>query len=100
MPKQPERLFPFASRARILVVGRENLARLRKTLHFVLITNDISDNSRREIHSDYAGIPIVQRYSSEQLAGFFGFRNCKVIGFRKSDLAVSILRELKNSSPE
>lgn len=37
-----ERMYPFVLRARILVVGREALSRLKGKLHFVLITRDLS----------------------------------------------------------
>ncbi len=91
----PERLFPFVRRARILIVGRDNLARSRSKLHFLLITVDLSESSRSEILSQFAHYPIVQHYRMEDLQSFFGLKGTKVIGFAKSELAQSIYAALK-----
>ena len=90
-----ERMFPFVLRARILLAGRETLRRSKGKLHFVLITRDISENSRAEILADFAHYPIVQNYIEADLEKFFGVRSAKVIGFEKSGLAQSIYAELK-----
>lgn len=90
-----ERLFPFVLRARILLVGRETLLRSKSKLHFVLITDDLSEQSRKEILSEFAHYPIVQRYTSTELKQFFGLEGTKVIAFAKSGLAQSIYAELK-----
>jgi hypothetical protein len=90
-----ERMFSFVLRARILIVGRDTLARSKSRLHFLLITNDISDTSRTEILSDFGHYPIVQRYTAVDLEKFFGVTGTKVIGFEKSDLAKSLYAELK-----
>ena len=92
----PELLFGFARRARILVFGRENLLRQRGHLQFVLITEDISENSRKEILRDFRHYPVTQRYSTEELESFFDVVGVKVLGFRKSDLAQSLYAALKN----
>lgn len=95
-PARPvEQLFPFVLRSRILMVGRETLARSKSKLHFVLITHDLSETSRAEILSDFAHYPIVQHYASEELEKLFGIKGAKVIGFVKSDLAQSLYAELK-----
>ena len=93
--KPVERLFPFVLRARILLVGRETLLRSKSKLHFVLITDDLSELSRKEILSEFAHYPIVQRYTSAELEGFFGLQGTKVIAFAKSGLAQSIYSEMK-----
>ncbi len=93
--KPVERLFPFVIRSRGLIVGRETLARSKSQLHFVLITTDLSENSRKEVLSDYSHYPVVQRYTSAELETFFGLQATKVVGFQKSDLAKSIYAELK-----
>jgi ribosomal protein L7Ae-like RNA K-turn-binding protein len=93
--KPVERLFPFALRARILLVGRETLLRSKSKLHFVLITNDLSENSRTEVLSDFSHYPIVQHYNSADLEQHFGLKATKVLGFAKSGLAQSIYAELK-----
>ena len=90
-----ERLFPFVLRARILLVGRETLLRSKSKLHFVLITDDLSEQSRKEILSEFAHYPIVQRYSSAELEQFFRLQGTKVLGFAKSGLAQSIYAEMK-----
>jgi hypothetical protein len=102
MPSEPsepvkpvERLFPFVLRARILIVGREQIARAKGRLHFVLITRDLSEGSREEILRDFAHYPVVQRYLPEELEKFFGIKGAKVVGFQKSGLAQSIYREMK-----
>jgi hypothetical protein len=96
-PEKPvERLFPFVLRSRNLMVGRENLARSKSRLHFVLITTDLSEASRDEIVNDFRHYPVVQRYTSADLEGFFGIKGAKVIGFQKSGLAQSIYAELKS----
>ena len=95
-PAQPvERLFSFVLRSRILIVGRDTLARSKSRLHFVLITRDISENSRAEILSNFAHYPVVQHYTAEELEKFFDIRGAKVVGFEKSSLAQSLYAELR-----
>ena len=95
-PAKPvERLFPFVLRSRSLLIGREILGRSKSRLHFVLITLDISEQSRAEVLSDFAHYPIVQLYTSAELEHYFGVKGAKVIGFQKSGLAQSIYAELK-----
>ncbi len=95
-PAKPvERLFPFVMRSRNLLVGRETLLGSKRRLHFVLITDDLSEKSRAEVLSDFAHYPVVQRYTAAELGEFFGLKGTKVIGFAKSSLAQSIYAELK-----
>ncbi len=94
-PKPVERLFPFVLRSRILLVGRETLARSKSKLHFVLITQDLSEASRAEILAEFAHYPVVQHYTLAEVEQHFGLRNTKVIGFTKSNLAQSVYSELK-----
>ena len=93
--KPVERLFPFVLRSRILLVGRDTLRRNKSRLHFVLITHDLSEQSRAEVLSDFTHYPIVQHYTSAEIEQFFGLKNTKVVGFAKSGLAQSIYAELK-----
>ncbi len=90
-----ERLFPFVLRAGILLVGRDTLRRSKSKLHFVLITRDISENSRAEVLSDFAHYPVVQHFTAVDLETFFGIKGAKAIGFAKSGLAQSLYAELK-----
>jgi len=93
--KSVERLYPFVIRSRILLVGRETLARSKSKLHFVHITLDISEQSRAEVLADFAHYPVVQLYTTAELEKFFGVKSAKVVGFQKSGLAQSIYAELK-----
>ena len=90
-----ERLFPFVLRARILLIGRDTLRRNKGKLHFVLITEDISESVRAEILEDFKHYPVVQHYGPADLEKFFGVKGAKTIGFTKSGLAQSIYAELK-----
>lgn len=96
-PKKPvERLFPFVLRSRNLIVGRENLARSKSKLHFVLITDDLSQGSREDILLGFKHYPVIQHYVSADLERFFGLKGAKVIGFQKSGLAQSLYAELRD----
>ena len=96
IPDRPaELLFPFVLRSRILIAGRDNLARSKSKLHFVLITRDISETSRKQILSDFKHYPVIQHYTAEELVTFFGIEGAKVIGFKKSGLAQSLYAALK-----
>jgi hypothetical protein len=95
-PAKPvERLFPFVMRSRGLLVGRDTLRRSKSRLHFVLVTRDISEQSRAEVLTDFAHYPVVQLYTSAELEQYFGVKGTKVIGFQKSGLAQSVYAELK-----
>ena len=96
LAKPVERLFPFVMRSRILLVGRETLLRNKRRLHFVLITDDLSEVSRAGVLTDFAHYPVVQRYTSADLDEFFGLRGTKVLGFVKSGLAQSLYAELRH----
>ena len=93
--KPVERLFPFVLRARILLIGRDTLRTNKGKLHFVLITEDISEAVRAEILADFKHYPVVQHYGPAELEKFFGVKGAKTLGFRKSGLAQSIYAELK-----
>lgn len=96
-PAKPvERLFPFVLKARALIVGRDTLARSKSNLHFILITTDISENSREQILKDYAHYPVVQHYTEADVEKFFALKGTKVLGFAKSGLAQSIYAEMKH----
>ena len=90
-----ERLFPFVVRARLLIIGRDTLERSKRSLHCILISEDISANSKEEVLKDFKDYPILQRYQSAQFTEFFNVRGAKVVGFKKSSLAKSIYGELK-----
>ena len=93
--KSVERLFPFVLKARALIVGRDTLSRSKGRLHFVLITTDISENSREQVLKDFAHYPVVQHYTEAEIEQFFRLKGTKIVGFAKSGLAQSIYAELK-----
>lgn len=93
--KPVERLFPFAVRARLLIVGREQLRRSKSRLHFLLLTRDLAEGSRAELLACFTHYPVVQHYESADIERHFGFKGTKVVGFAKSTLAQSIYAELK-----
>jgi hypothetical protein len=93
--KSVERLFPFAVRSRMLLVGRETLSRRKRQIHSVLISEDISPGSKEEVLREFKDYPILQRFQSADFEKFFHVRNAKVVGFKKSSLAKSIYEELK-----
>lgn len=93
--KSVERLFPFVLKARALIVGRDALVRSKGRLHFVLITSDVSENTRALVLKDFAHYPVVQHYTQDDIETYFGFKGTKVVGFAKSGLAQSIYAELK-----
>jgi len=93
-----ERLYPFALRARVVVVGEALLNKLRKKLHFILVTRDLSEKRLKEMLRSYNETPILQIYETGDIEEHFGFKNTKVLGFKKSSLAVSIYRELKEKA--
>ena len=90
-----ERMFPFVLRAKILMVGRDMVRRNKGKLHFVLITEDISQMVRDEILEDFKHYPVVQHYTSADFEKHFAIAGARTIGFRKSGLAQSIYNELK-----
>ena len=94
-PPPVERLFPLVLRSRILLVGRETIRRSKSKLHFVLITRDISDNSREEMLKTFMHYPVVQHYTEADFERHFALKGTKVIGFKKSALAQAIYAELK-----
>ncbi len=93
--KSVERLFPFVIKSRGLIIGRDTLQRSKSKLHFILITTDISENSRAEVLTDFKHYPVVQHYTAADLEKFFNVKGAKAVGFAKSGLAQSIYAELK-----
>lgn len=91
-----ENLFGFVKRTHNFIVGRDNLYRLKKKLKFLLITEDISENSLKRMKQDFEDIPIIQHYLSEDLEVFFQVTKTKIIGFKKSSLSDSIFLALKD----
>ncbi|MGV3773998.1 MAG: hypothetical protein ACO1QB_13940 [Verrucomicrobiales bacterium] len=94
-PLEVEKLFPFVRKTRSLIMGRDTLERSKSRLQFLLITTDISDNSKNAMLKEYEHYPVVQYYSSADLERHFGCNSCKVVGFEKSDLSKAVYAGLK-----
>ena len=91
------RLAPMAARAGVVHTGRHRLSRLSRKLRFILVTQDISANSRREILALSAGVPVVQLLGSADIEELFGMRGTKVVGFVNSSIADSLYRLVKDA---
>ena len=88
------RLVPFALRARVVSTGREKLLQHRNQLAFLVVTEDISENSRHEILRDFP-CPIYQALTVKQVDALFQFHNTKLLGFARSSLSAQIQQLLK-----
>lgn len=88
------KMAPFLIRSRTVIPGRERLVQLRNRLAFILITTDISENSRREIQAKFH-CPIVQVCTAEEIRQLFGYGNCKILGFRRTSPATSVFKALR-----
>ncbi len=91
-----EKLAPFAVRAGLVETGRQRLQQHRNKLAFLLLTEDLSENSKKEFLRDFA-CPIYQALTMEELERLFPFHGTKVLGFRRGPLAVSIQQCLKGT---
>jgi hypothetical protein len=89
-----EKLAPFCRKAGVMVTGREKLARMGGQLVFVMITSDLSNNSRREVLQRLP-VPVVEYGTTEEIKRLFGLENAKIIGFKKNSLSTQILEALK-----
>ena len=87
-------LAPFVLRARVVSTGREKLLQHRNQLAFLMVTEDISENSRREILRDFP-CPIYQALTAEQVETLFHFHNTKLLGFARNALSSQIQQLLK-----
>ncbi|MBP1583984.1 MAG: hypothetical protein J6866_08515 [Victivallales bacterium] len=100
MPKEPadfastiEKLAPFLLRARSLEVGRDRLWQLRHRLAFLLLTTDISENSRDKFLNAFP-CPVFQALTTDEISRLFGYQGTKALGFRRSSLSVALLKTL------
>ena len=87
-------LAPFTLRARVVSTGREKLLQHRNQLACLVVTEDISENSRREILRDFP-CPIYQALTAEQVDALFHFHNTKLLGFARNALSSQIQQLLK-----
>ena len=87
------KLAPFLLRARAIEIGRDRLWQIRNRLAFLLLTNDISENSRDKFLNAFS-CPIFQALTTDDLANLFGYQGTKALGFRRSPLSVALLKTL------
>jgi len=84
----------FMLRARVVEVGRDRLTQIKNRLAYLIITNDITDNSRDKILQEFS-CPVYQCLTSADVEEMFGFHGTKVIGFHRSPLSNAVLPDLK-----
>ena len=81
-----DKLAPFVQRAKCCEKGREKLHRTQRTLAFILLAEDISENSRKEALRNFA-CPVYQALTGEEITRRFGLENAKLVGFRQGGLS-------------
>jgi hypothetical protein len=91
------KLAPFLLRTRAVVVGRPRLQQVRKRLEFVLFAHDLSANSRDKLTGQF-DCPIIHALNSREIEELFGFKNTKVLGFRRGDLSRQVLKQLRRQA--
>jgi hypothetical protein len=89
-------LLGFILRAKILIVGRQRLNKSKSDLQFIWITEDLSENSEKEILNEFKHYPVVKYKSTEDFESYFNLNGTKIIGFKKSDLSSSVYKTVKN----
>ncbi len=89
-----KKLGGFARRARIIEVGRDRLRQVRHQLSFVLVTEDLSENSLDEMLNLFE-CPVYRHLSMSELEDAFGYQGTKILGFRRSSLSNEISSLLK-----
>lgn len=89
-----KKLAPFMLRARVVEVGRDRLSQIRNKLAFIIITDDISENSRDKVLREFK-CPIFQCLTEEEVESIFNFKGTKMLGFSRSPLSESVIRDLK-----
>lgn len=94
-PAKLDTLLAFSKRSRNFILGRESIYRKRHQLHFVLATQDLSENSRKEILYKFQHYPVVRFGKSESICNALGIHGAKVIGFTKGGLSKSLYEILK-----
>lgn len=87
-------LVGLALRAGAVYVGRQQAARNRRRLLFVLVSRDLSGNSLKEIRRDFAETSILQAFTAAELGNHLGLRNAKVLGFARTPLSRNVQRRL------
>ena len=89
-----KKLAPFMLKSRVVEVGRDRLLQIRKQLAFLLVTTDLSENSREAVLREFP-CPVYQCLTSGDIEQIFGFHGTKIVGFHRSPLASSVLPDLR-----
>jgi len=92
--KNFEKLAPFALKAGKAITGRPRLLQIQKHLHFMLVTTDITENSRRKLLEQFS-CPIVECFTSADIERVLGMLNTKVVGFKRSSISINIYKGLR-----
>lgn len=92
--EQLKKLSPFALRAQVAETGRQRLLQHRNKLEFLLLTNDLSENSRDEALKEFA-CPIFQALESADILELFHLQGTKILGFRRNPLSTQIQKCLR-----
>jgi hypothetical protein len=89
-----EKLSPFMLRAGIIEVGRDRLKQVAHKLAFLLVTEELSFNSLQELLTSF-DCPIYRCLTALDVEKYFHYRGTKVLGFRRCDLSVQLVKALK-----
>ena len=88
------KIAPFMRKAGMVVVGRERLFQLRNKLAYILITDDISENTRQMVLETFR-CPVYQCLNSDDIEKLFNYKGTKLLGFRRSPMSNSALADLR-----
>lgn len=89
-----DKLAPFMLRAGIIEVGRDRLKQVAHKLAFLLVTEELSYNSLQELLISF-DCPIYRYLTTLELDKYFHFKGTKVLGFRRNELSVQVMKALK-----
>jgi len=89
MSETLRKLAPFLLRARKIATGREKLKKNARNLAFLLVTDDLSENSLSQLLRDFQ-CPMYRIGTMETMKELFAFENTKIAGVFRSPLADSI----------
>lgn len=95
-PSNIASLFGFALRTKQYIVGRDSLKRNKRKLLFVLVTEDLATNGQKFVADYMNDLPVVQKFTMEELEEQFHLSGVKIIGFLKTDLTRSLYNALKD----
>lgn len=87
--QQLKKLAPFVVRSHATVTGRQKLVQLQRKLAFVLMTVDVSENSRKEVQNGLS-CPVYQALTMAEVEELFHLTNTKILGFPLGGLATSL----------